>query len=70
MSLVKKPEQINKVEQAAKVVAKVHRALKKMIKPGVKLIDLDTKAKEIIENNGAIPASKIVEEIIILLFYG
>ena len=55
MSLVKTPEQINKVEQAAKIVAKVHKTLKKLIKPGIKLIVLDKEAKNIIEAAGAIP---------------
>ncbi len=47
--MVKTQEQIQHIKEATQVVAKVHRELKAMIKPGVKLIDLDNQAKEIIE---------------------
>lgn len=54
-TLIKTEEEIKKISSASEIVAKVHIELKKIIKPGVKLIDLDKKAKEIIIAEGAEP---------------
>ncbi len=58
MALIKTPEQIKKMEEAGRIVARVHRELKAMIKPGVTLLELDAKAEEIIRSEGAIPTFK------------
>ncbi len=58
MPLVKNQEQIKKMEEAGRIVARVHRELKVMIKPGVTLLELDAKAEEIIRSEGAIPTFK------------
>lgn len=58
MGLIKTPEQITKMREAGRIVARVHRELKAMIKPGVSLIELDAKAEEIIRSEGAIPTFK------------
>ncbi len=58
MALIKTPEQIKKMEEAGRIVARVHRELKAMIKPGVTLLELDAKAEEIIKSEGAIPTFK------------
>ncbi len=58
MGLIKTPEQIEKMEEAGRIVARVHRELKAMIKPGVTLLELDAKAEEIIRSEGATPTFK------------
>lgn len=58
MGLIKTPEQINKMKEAGRIVAKVHRELKAMIKPGVSLLELDAKAEQIIRAEDAIPTFK------------
>ncbi len=58
MALIKTPEQIKKMEEAGRIVARVHRELKAMIAPGVTLLELDKKAEEIIRSEGAIPTFK------------
>ncbi len=58
MALIKTPEQIKKMEEAGRIVARVHRELKAMIKPGVTLLELDAKAEEIIRSEGATPTFK------------
>ncbi len=58
MALIKTPEQIKKMEEAGRIVARVHRELKAMIKPGVSLLELDAKAEEIILSEGATPTFK------------
>ena len=58
MSLIKSEEEISLMREASKIVAIVHRELKKMIIPGTKLSDLDKKAEEIILSYGATPTFK------------
>ncbi len=58
MPLIKNAEQIKLMEEAGRIVARVHRELKAMIKPGVTLLELDAKAEEIIRSEGAIPTFK------------
>lgn len=53
---IKKSSEISKMEIAGKVVAKVHKALREMIKPGVSLIELDKKARNIIRDNNCKPS--------------
>jgi methionyl aminopeptidase len=56
MPSIKNPEAIAKMEEAGRIVGKVHNELKKMIKPGVTLLELDAKAEEIIRAEGAEPS--------------
>ncbi len=58
MPLIKNQEQISKMREAGRIVAKVHRELKEMIKPGVTLLELDKKTEEIIISEGGIPTFK------------
>ena len=58
MSLIKSEKEILLMKEASKIVAIVHRELKKMIIPGIKLSDLDKKAEEIILSYGAKPTFK------------
>ncbi len=58
MTLVKTEKQIIKIKEASRIVALVHKELKKMIKAGVTLKELDTKAEEIILNEKATPTFK------------
>ncbi len=58
MPLIKTPEQIKLMEEAGRVVGLVHQELKKMIKPGVTLLELDAKAEEIILAEGGTPTFK------------
>ena len=47
---------ISKMQEAGRIVGKVHNELKKIIKPGVTLLELDRKAEEIIRGEGATPS--------------
>lgn len=58
MALIKTPEQIKLMEEAGRIVARVHRELKKMIKPGTTLLELDARAEELIISEGGIPTFK------------
>jgi len=55
---VKTEEQIQLIKEAARIVALVHFELKKIIKEGVSLLELDKKAEEIIIKEGGIPSFK------------
>ena len=58
MNYVKSEKEIGYIREASKIVACVHQELKKMIKPGVSLLELDKKAEEIILSKGGIPTFK------------
>ncbi len=58
MPLIKTKEQIKLMEEAGRIVAKVHRELKLLIRPGITLLELDSKAEEIIRSEGGIPTFK------------
>ncbi len=53
MTLIKTNEQIDKMKVAGKIVATIHEELKKNIKPGIKLIDLNEITEKIILENEA-----------------
>lgn len=52
MALIKTEEQISKMKEASRIVGVVHDELKKAIKPGVTLLELDELAVEIINREG------------------
>jgi len=56
MIVLKTPEEIDVMREAGKKLARVLDALKAEVKPGVKTLDLDTRARELIEAEGARPA--------------
>lgn len=58
MSFVKTPEQLNWMRHAGKILQEVQVLLKKNIKEGVTLLELDTLAEKHILEAGAIPAFK------------
>lgn len=53
---IKTVDEIKKMEVAGQTVAKVHKALKAMIAPGVRLSELDAEAKRIILENDCTPS--------------
>lgn len=58
MSYIKTEEQISKIREAGKVVSLVHKELVLMTKPGVNLLELETRAEEIISSNGGRSGTK------------
>lgn len=53
---IKTTDEIKRMEVAGQTVAKVHKAMKEMIAPGVTLRKLDAEAKRIIEENDCTPS--------------
>jgi len=49
----KKPEEIDKMRLAGKVVAEIHEQIRAAIKPGVSTLDLDKISRDVIERRGA-----------------
>lgn len=58
MSLIKTSEQIKLMKESGRIVALVHSELKKIIRPGVSLIELDQIAEKIILKESGIPIFK------------
>lgn len=58
MITIKNQDSIQKMKDAGYIVAKVLNSLKKMIEPGISLIELDNYAEKLIRNMGAIPSFK------------
>jgi methionyl aminopeptidase len=58
MVTIKKPEEIEILRQGGKVLAEVLAELVKMAKPGVKTIQLDQRAEELIIQKGGAPSFK------------
>jgi methionyl aminopeptidase len=56
MSLIKTNDEIIKMREAGRIVAKVHRILKENIKEGITLLELDKLAEETIRAEGATPS--------------
>ncbi|MDH4129120.1 MAG: type I methionyl aminopeptidase [Spirochaetota bacterium] len=56
MALIKTTEQIEKIRYSSKILAKLLLELKTIIKPGVKLIDIDEFADNYIRSNNGIPS--------------
>lgn len=55
MIILKSREEIAEMREAGRIVARVHDALREMIRPGVPTAALDVKAEEIIRGHGAVP---------------
>lgn len=55
MITLKSKADIAEMREAGRIVARVHQALREMIRPGVTTAELDARAAEIIRSHGAIP---------------
>lgn len=55
---IKNPEEIEKMRIANRIVAEVHEAMKKEVRPGVSTGYLDKVAEDIIRSKGAVPSFK------------
>ena len=53
MIILKTPEQIEKMAEAGKILASVHREIAKMIKPGITTNEIDRFVEEYLEERGA-----------------
>jgi methionyl aminopeptidase len=53
---LKSKRDIAEMREAGRIVARVHDALREMVKPGVTTAELDVRAEEIIRSHGAVPA--------------
>lgn len=58
MIAIRSEREIDLLRQANAIVVKVHEALREMVRPGVKTIELDQVAETLIRENGATPAFK------------
>ncbi len=55
MILLKTKSEITEMREAGRIVARVHEAMREMIRPGTTTAALDARAEEIIRGHGAIP---------------
>jgi methionyl aminopeptidase len=53
---LKSKSEIAEMREAGRIVARVHEAMREMIKPGVTTAELNTKAEEIIRGHEAVPS--------------
>lgn len=58
MIYYKTKEEIDLIRKSAQVLGKTHREVAKLVRPGVKTIDLDKVAEEFIRDNGGTPSFK------------
>ncbi len=56
MIVLKNQAEIAEMREAGRIVARVHEAMREMVRPGVTTYDLDVRAEEIIRGHNAIPA--------------
>jgi len=56
MIILKSKAEIAELREAGRIVARVHEAMREMIKPGVTTAELNARAEEIIRAHGAVPA--------------
>jgi methionyl aminopeptidase len=56
MITIKNPEEFGKMRAAGRVVAEVHTRVREAARPGVKLVELDALAAEIIEKRDCLPS--------------
>jgi methionyl aminopeptidase len=68
--IYKTTEEINLIRQSADLLGRTHGEVAKMIKPGVKTIELDKRAEEFITDNGGIPSFKNFDGKVKTLFPG
>src|SRR5690349_16823025 len=55
---LKTDEEIHIIKESAQILGKAHGEVAKLIKPGVKTLELDKVAEEFIRDNGGIPSFK------------
>jgi len=58
MIFIKTPEEIELMRKSGKLLAKVHKEIAKMIKPGITTYEIDQFVEEYLREHGAIPAQK------------
>ncbi|NLM06802.1 MAG: type I methionyl aminopeptidase [Tissierellia bacterium] len=58
MIFIKRPEEIEKMREAGKLLANVHKELKKLVAPGVSTLELDQFVDEYLQKHGATPEQK------------
>lgn len=58
MIILKSKEEIEKIAQACLIVARTLEAIKKMVRPGLKTLDIDSFADDFIRLHGGLPAFK------------
>lgn len=58
MIILKTKEEIEKMHQAGKLLAEVHRELRNIIKPGVSSLEIDSFVEEYLKKHGATPEQK------------
>ena len=55
MIVLKDRVELAEMREAGRIVARVHEAMREMMRPGVTTLDLDTRAEEIIRQHDAVP---------------
>ena len=55
MIILKSRSEIAQMREAGRIVARVHDAMRAMVRPGITTAELDTRAEEIIRQHGAVP---------------
>lgn len=58
MIFIKTPEEIELMRKSGKLLAKVHKEIAKIIKPGITTYEIDQFVEEYLRERGAIPAQK------------
>src|SRR5512143_245969 len=56
MIILKSRAEIAEMREAGRIVARVHEAMREMIRPGVTTAALNARAEEVIRSHGATPA--------------
>lgn len=58
MIILKTEEEIEKMKQAGKILADIHKEIAKMIKPGISTMDIDDFVERYLKEKGAFPEQK------------
>ena len=58
MISIKSPREIELMEMAGKIVARVHKKMAEIIKPGISTLEINRIAEQVIRENGATPSFK------------
>ena len=58
MISIKSPREIELMREAGAIVARVHKKMKEVIKPGISTLEINRIAEEVIRQNGATPSFK------------
>ncbi len=58
MISIKSPREIELMDHAGTIVARVHKKMKEVIRPGISTLELNRIAEEVIRENGATPSFK------------